>query len=116
MSCRLAVFGACHRALQIFEIVGRRLEQGLDVGGNGFPAFAAADGSARQARLRRQPFFEIVVEAVLRLARLQIAEAEHDRARKPEQRCAEGRPHAGQRCFEAGLQIVEEGGRVGRGR
>ena len=55
----------------------------------------------------REPVFELGVEAVLRLARLQIEEAEHQRAGEAEQRGRERDAHAGERRGEAFAQRVE---------
>ena len=49
----------------------------------------------------RQPVFELGVEAVLRLARLQVEEAEHQRAGEAEQRGRERDAHAAERRGEA---------------
>ena len=56
-----------------------------------------------------KPVFQVDVEAVLRLARLQVEEAEHERAGETEQRGREGDAHAGERRGEAFLQGVEHG-------
>jgi hypothetical protein len=63
---------------------------------------------------RRQPVLEVVVEAVLRLARLQVEKAEHQRTGQAEQRGRKRRPHAGQRGREAGLELFEYGRRFRR--
>ena len=54
-----------------------------------------------------EPVLEVGVEAVLRLARLQVEEAEHQRAGEAEQRGRERDAHAAQRRGEAFLQRVE---------
>ncbi|EAV45693.1 hypothetical protein SIAM614_23777 [Stappia aggregata IAM 12614] len=57
---------------------------------------------------RGEPVFQFVVESVLRLAGLQIQEAQHQRARETEQRGREGRAHAGERRFQARFQVLED--------
>src|SRR5215813_3865084 len=54
-----------------------------------------------------QPILEFRVEAVLRLARLQIEETEHERAGEAEQRGGKGNTHAREGCGEAVAQRVE---------
>ena len=56
----------------------------------------------------REPVLEIGVEAVLRLAGLQVEEAEHQRAGEAEQRGRERNAHAAERRGEALLQRVED--------
>ena len=79
-----------------------------DAGGQ--PAAAAA---RRADVLHRggEPVFEIGVEAVLRLAGLQIEKAEDQRAGEPEQRRRERNAHAAERRGQAFLERVEH--RVG---
>ena len=57
---------------------------------------------------RGQPVFQIGVEAVLRLTRLQVEEAEDQRAGEAEQRRRERDAHAAERRGEAFLQRVEQ--------
>ena len=54
-----------------------------------------------------EPLLHLVVEAVLRLARLQVEEAQHQRAGQAEQRRAEGDAHARYRRRQPGLELVE---------
>ena len=78
-------------------------------------------GSARRAlagRLhakvldrRGQPVLEVGVEAVLRLSRLQVEKAQHERSGQAEQGGREGDAHAAERRGEAGLHRVEHRGR-----
>ena len=93
-SARLAMRG---RALALVERI-----EGDDFFGQDF-------GGRRRRRLGMagEEIFEFGVEAVLRLARLQIEKAENERTGKAEQRGGEGYAHAGDRRGEAGLQIVE---------
>ena len=80
----------------------------LDVGDA--PA-AAATGTAvlrvEVAHGGREPVLEVGVEAVLRLAGLQIEEAEHQRAGETEQRGRKRNAHAGERRGEAVAQRIE---------
>ena len=57
---------------------------------------------------RGEPVFEVGVEAVLRLARLQIEKAEDQRAGEAEQRRRKRDAHASERRGEAFLQRVEQ--------
>ncbi len=56
----------------------------------------------------RKPVFEIRIETILRLARLQIEEAEHERAGKAEQRRGKGDAHAAERRGKTAFQILED--------
>ena len=60
-----------------------------------------------------EEILELGVEAILRLPRLQIEEAEDQRAGEAEQRGGERHAHAGDRRRQAALEIVEHGGGVG---
>ena len=82
----------------------RRTEPALDRSGD--------DDVGGQVGHRRQPVFELGVEAGLRAAGLQVEKAEDERAGKAEQRRREGRAHAGKRRGEPGLQRVEHGAGV----
>ena len=62
----------------------------------------------------RQPVLQLRVEAVLRLPRLQVEEAEHQRARKAEERGREGDAHARERRRQTRLQVLEDGAGVAR--
>ena len=70
----------------------------------------AAGGDDRLGRVvvdrGGEPVFQFGVEAVLRLARLQVEEAEHQRAGEAEQRGRERNAHAGERRGEAFAQRV----------
>ena len=78
---------------------------------------AGVVGGLRAARRQlgdaRQPFLQLIVEAAVRVARLQLQEAQHQRAAEAQQRGREGRAHAAQRRGEAVLQLVEHGDAVG---
>ena len=78
------------------------------------PAIAGARRASTVRSLHggREPVFQFGVEAVLRLARLQIEEAEHQRAGKAEQRGRERNAHAAERRGEAFAQRVEHGAGV----
>src|SRR6185312_359231 len=91
--------------------VGGLLEQRLDVGGHRLLALRDRAGGA-EPRLARQPFLELVVEAVLRLSCLDVEKAQDERAGEAEQRRAEGRAHGAERRRQAALEIVEGGGRI----
>src|SRR6202008_3959479 len=56
-----------------------------------------------------KPVLEIGIEAVLRLARLQVEETEDQRAGKAEQRRRERNAYAAERRGEAFLEGVEQG-------
>jgi hypothetical protein len=79
-----------------------------------------AGGGARHRRRRdvgadigdrRQPVFQLGVEAVLRPAGLEVEEAEDQRAGKAEQRGRERRAHAAQRRRQAGPSACRARGR-----
>ena len=75
-------------------------------------AAAARDGRAVAgifAHRGGEPVLEVGIEAVLRLARLQIEEAENQRAGKAEQRGRERNAHAAERGGEALLERIEQG-------
>ena len=61
----------------------------------------------RQFGDARQPFLQLVVEAVVCMARLQIEKAEDERSGKAEEGGGEGGAHALQRCGEPVLQLLE---------
>ena len=63
----------------------------------------------------REPVFEVGVEAVLRLARLQIEEAQDQRAGKAEQRGRERDAHAAERRGEPLAQGFENRSRIASG-
>src|SRR5262249_52427455 len=79
------------------------LDYGRELAGGG-PAPAAAIFAHR----RGQPVLEIGVEAVLRLARLQVEKTKHQRTRKAEQRGRERNAHAAERRGEPVLEPVEQ--------
>src|SRR3546814_9362372 len=54
------------------------------------------------------PFLEVVVEAVLRLAGLQVEETKHQRTGEAHQRGREGNAHAAERMFQPALQLLEQ--------
>src|SRR5262245_51262131 len=62
---------------------------------------------AKIAHGARQPVFEVGVKAVLRLPRLEVEEAEHQRAREAEERRRERDAHAAERSGKSALQILE---------
>ncbi len=68
---------------------------------------AVAGIAAGQPGETGEPLLHLVVEAVLRLARLQVEEAQHQRARQTEQRRAERGAHARHRRRQPGLELVE---------
>ncbi len=70
-----ALFGAPQRAGEVVEAVGGALEQGFDIGR--YALLAIDLHVARKPGGAGQPFFEFDVEAALRLARLQLEEAQH---------------------------------------
>ena len=55
-----------------------------------------------------EPILELVVEAPLRVAGLQIEEAQDQRAGEAEHRAGEGRAHALERAGQAFLQLIEQ--------
>ena len=74
------------------------------------PALAvAAQHAGGEAGKARQPVLQLVVEAILRLARLEIEEAQHERAGEAEHRGGKGGRHAGKRTGQAAFQLVENG-------
>ena len=97
-----------HRALQHVERVGGLLQQRLDVGRHGAVALGATAGPGREAGQAGQPLFQILQEAVVRLARLQFQEAHHQRAGEAEERGGEGRAHALQRLLQIALERLEQ--------
>jgi hypothetical protein len=58
------------------------------------------------------PLLELVVEAVLRLAGLEIEETQDQRSGKTKERGGKGRAHACERPGKAHLQVVEDGDHV----
>ena len=64
---------------------------------------------------RREPVLKVVVEHALRLAGLQVEEAEDERAGQAEQRRRKGDPHADERLGQAVLQVFEDHAGVRRG-
>ena len=78
------------------------LDRDAEVLGGG--AAAAFDQLRVEVGDRRQPVLEVVVEHVLRLAGLEVEEAEDQRAGEAEQRGREGGAHAAERLGEAGLR------------
>ena len=64
------------RALHAVEAVGGLLEQRLHVGRH--RRIRLQRGARREPRHARQPLLELVVEAVLRVPRLQVEEADHE--------------------------------------
>src|SRR3546814_19576039 len=54
------------------------------------------------------PFLEVVVEAVLRLAGLQVEETKHQRTGEAHQRGREGNAHAAERMFQPALPLLEQ--------
>ena len=77
------------------------------------PRSKIADRAARApsprifAHRRREPVFQIGVKSVLRLAGLQIEEAEDQRSGEAEQRRRERNAHAAERCRQSFLQRIE---------
>ena len=62
-----------------------------------------------------EPVLQLGVEAVLRLAGLQVEEAQHQRAGQPEQRRRERDAHAAERRGEALLERIEDRAGVAAG-
>ena len=58
-------------SLQVFEAFGGLFQKCLDIGGDTLLAITA-DGAAGQARDTGEPFFQVIVEPVLRLRGLQV--------------------------------------------
>src|SRR5438552_4143385 len=56
---------------------------------------------------RGEPVLEFGIEPVLRLARLQVEEAEHERAGKSEQRGRKGNSHSAERRGQSLLERIE---------
>ena len=100
-------FGLRRRALHAFDALGGLLEQGLYVGGHVAFAFGADAGG--QLGHVRQPVLELVVEAVLRVAGLQVEEADHQRTGEAEERGREARRHAAERRVQLRFQRLEHG-------
>ena len=73
------------------------LDRDAEVLRGGPGAAAALDQVGIEVGDRRQPVLEVVVEHALRLAGLQVEEAEDERAGEAEQRGREGDAHAGER-------------------
>jgi hypothetical protein len=109
-----ALLAAGDDALEVFQIVGGLFEKGLDIDGDRLLAVAHRTGTG-QPRALGQPILEFVEEPVLCLACQEFEIAQHERARKTEQRSAEGRAHAGQGLFQARLQLGEKRGDVATG-
>lgn len=103
--------GLDRRALHALHALGRLLEQGLHVGGH--VALALGADARGQLGHLREPVLELVVEAILRMTRLQVEEAHHQRSRQAEQRGREAGGHAAERCIELGLERLEHGDRIG---
>ena len=72
-------------------------------------------GAGLRLDMAGEKILQLGVEAVLRLPRLQIEEAEDQRAGEAEQRGGERNAHAGDRRRQAALEIVEHRRRVGAG-
>ena len=104
---RLVLLRARDRALQVLEVLRGLLEHRLDVGRDADVAGARAVVAAGQPGQAGEPLLHLVVEAVLRLVRLEIEEAQDQGAREAEQRRAERGAHAGHGCCEPALEIVE---------
>src|SRR6185437_3746703 len=69
-------------ALQPVEPVGGLLEQRLDESGRRHLAAIAAEAASREPRPAREPFLEIIVEAVERETGLEVEKAENERPGK----------------------------------
>src|SRR5690606_24418322 len=69
--------------------------------------------AGRQLGDARKPFLELVVEAVMRVARLQIEKAEDERSAKSHERCRKGGAHAAQGSGKTCLQLLEHEHAVG---
>src|SRR6266700_1964837 len=85
------------------------LDRGLELAARN--AAARCDGHLAAAIFAHgggEPVFEVGVEAVLRLARLQVEEAEDQRAGEAKQRARKRDAHAAERRGEALLQRVEQ--------
>src|SRR6266702_4855382 len=85
------------------------LDRGLELAARN--AAARCDGHLAAAIFAHgggEPVFEVGVETVLRLARLQVEEAEDQRAGKAEQRARERDAHAAERGGQSLLQRVEQ--------
>ncbi len=80
---------------------GRRLRHRLDDG--------------RRLDVAGEKLLELGIKPILRLARLEVEEAEDERTREAEQRGGERDAHAGDRRREAGLKVVEQGRRIDPG-
>ena len=82
--------------LQPVDVVGRLLQERRQIGRQRRAAAELGQAAIRHGEPRdaREPFLELVVEVLLGLARLQVEEAQDQRAREAEQRGAEGRAHA----------------------
>ena len=104
-----ALLPARQDALQPLEVLRRLLQQRLHIGRHA-AALAAriAEHAGGQPGEPRQPFLQLVIEAVLRLPGGQVEEAEHQRPGKPEHGGGKRRPHPPQRLGEPGLQLVEQ--------
>ena len=101
-------------SLQILEAFCGLFEERLNV--SRYPLIALiGEGPGRQARDARQPIFEVIVESILRLSRLQVEETEDKRTREPEEGRRERRAHTGERALEATLEVAEDGRQVAAG-
>src|SRR6185312_5135451 len=92
-----ALLAAAEDALQVLEAVGGLLQERLDEGRHRGIAAIAAERAAGEPRIARQPFLEVVVEAILREAGLEVEKAQHERAGEAEERGAERGAHAAER-------------------
>ena len=88
------------------------LDRGL---GNRVGASGIASTMRRRLDVAGEKLLELGIESILRLARLEVEEAEDQRAGEAEQRRGERHAHAGDRRGEAGLEVVEHGRRIDPG-
>src|ERR671929_6265 len=72
----------------------------------------AAFLGGQRLRQAREPVFELGVEAVLRLAGLEVEKTEDERAREAEERGREGNAHAAQGRRQARLQVLEQAAEI----
>ena len=105
---RPAFLAAREDGLQAFHVLCRLFQQRLDVVWH-VPAFAVPAQHARgEAGKARQPVLQLVIEAILRLTRLEIEEAQHERAGEAEHRGGKGGRHAGERTGQTAFELVED--------
>ena len=96
---RPALLPAGKRALQLLHVFRGLLQQRLHIYRH--RAIALGQDAGGKPRQARQPFFQLVVKAVLRLSGGKVEKAQYQRAGKAEHRGRKRRAHAGNRLDQA---------------